>query len=156
MTEHYPYRKILIPVDFSEVSVRSLRHGLGLARSVGAAVVVLAVIDTSFPYPDLYSLEDPQHDYFRVMRERAFQRIDEWLAELPEGAPAGVERVVLRGRPAVEIPSFAGEVGADLMIVARHGSSALRQALMGHIAESLVRSAPCPVLVLPPEAAEAG
>lgn len=154
MTERYPYRKILIPVDFSEASVRSLRHGLGLARAMGASAVVVTVIDTSFPYPDLYSLEDPEHDYFRVMRERAFQRMGEWLSELPDAPSVGVEKVVLRGRPAVELPSFAAEIGADLMIVARHGSGALRHALMGHTTESLVRSAPCPVLVLPPEEPE--
>ncbi len=151
MTQHYPYRKILIPVDFSQASIGSLRQGLGLARAVGASAVVLTVIDTSFPYPDLYSLEDPQHDYFRVMRERACQRIEEWLSEQPDAPSVEVEKIVLRGRPAVEIPSFAAEVGADLMIVARHGSSGLRHALMGHITESLVRSAPCPVLVLPPD-----
>ncbi len=151
MSEHYPYRKILIPVDFSEASVQSLRHGLGLASAVGASAVVLTVIDTSFPYPDLYSLDDPQRDYFRVMRERAFQRMEEWLRQQPDAASVKVEKVVLRGRPAVEIPDFAAEIGADLMIVARHGSSGLRHALMGHTAESLARSAPCPVLVLPPE-----
>lgn len=156
MSQHYPYRKILIPVDFSEVSIRSLHHGLGLAHAVGAAATVLTVIDTSFPYPDLYSLDDPEHDYFRVMRERALKRIDEWLAAQPDSASVDVETVVLRGRPAATIPAFAEEIGADLMIVARHGSHGLRHALMGHTTENLVRSAPCPVLVLPPERTEDG
>lgn len=148
-----PYQKLLIPVDFSEVSLASIRHGLALARACGASVVILSVVDTSFPYPDLYSFEDPGGDYYKVMRERALARMKEWLAELaPEVAGVEVERLVVRGRPAAEIPAMARELGADLILVARHGAGALRHAFMGNVVEALVRSAPCPVLVLPPPA----
>lgn len=154
MPATFPYRKILVPVDFSEVSLGTVRHALDLARVSGASVVILTVVDTSFPYPDLYSFEDPKHDYFKVMRERALARMKEWLEELGDRA-AGleIERLVGRGRPAVEIPGLATEVGADLMVVGRHESGGLRQAFMGSVTEALVRSAPCPVLVLPPDVA---
>lgn len=157
MATSSPYRKVLIPVDFSEVSLASLRHGLGLARACGASVVILSVVDTSFPYPDLYSFEDPEGDYYKVMRERALGRMNEWIAELGEEV-SGLEvgRLVVRGRPAAEIPAMAREVSADLIVVARHGSGALRHAFMGNVIEALVRSAPCPVLVLPPPADEDG
>jgi nucleotide-binding universal stress UspA family protein len=151
MSPGYPYRRILVPVDFSEVSVEAVRHALALARPGGASVVLLSVVDTSFPYPDLYSFEDPNHDYFKVMRERALGRMKEWLEELREEADGvAVEKLVARGRPAVEIPALAREVGADLLVVARHGAGPLRHAVMGSVVEAVVRSAPCPVLVLPP------
>jgi nucleotide-binding universal stress UspA family protein len=151
MSPGYPYRRILVPVDFSEVSVGAVRHALALARPGGASVVLLSVVDTSFPYPDLYSFEDPNHDYFKVMRERALGRMKEWLEELREEAEGvAVEKLVARGRPAVEIPALAREVGADLLVVARHGAGPLRHAVMGSVVEAVVRSAPCPVLVLPP------
>lgn len=147
----YPYRKILVPVDFTEVSVGAVRHALWLARETGASVVLLSIVDTSFPYPDLFSFEDPNRDYFKVMRERALQRMKEWLeANAEESTGVQVERVVGRGRPAVEVPAIAEELGADLMVVGRHGAGALRQAFMGSVIESLVRTAPCPVLILPP------
>ena len=154
MATSYPYQKILIPVDFSEVSLASLRHGLALARACGASVAILSVVDTSFPYPDLFSFEDPAGDYYKVMRERALARMKEWLADdLAEDASGiDVERLVARGRPAAEIPAMAQEVGADVIVVARHGSGALRHAFMGNVVEALVRAAPCPVLVLPPPA----
>lgn len=155
MPATFPYRKVLVPVDFSEASLATVRHALDLARRSGASVVILTVVDTSFPYPDLYSFEDPKHDYFKVMRERALARMKEWLEELGEGA-AGleVERLVARGRPAVEIPELAVEVGADLMVLGRSGGGGLRHAFMGSVTEALVRSAPCPVLVLPPTGGE--
>lgn len=150
-----PYQKILVPVDFTEVSVGALRHALWLARSCDASLVLLSVVDTSFPYPDLFSFEDPNRDYFKVMRERALERMKEWLEECGEDAAGvAVERVVGRGRPAVEIPAIAEQLGADLMVVARHGAGAFRQAFMGSVVESLVRTAACPVLILPPPADE--
>ena len=154
MATSYPYRKILIPVDFSPVSERSFRHGLALAGAAGAEVVLLTVVDTSFPYPDLYSLEDPDHDYFKVMRDRALAKMDEWLAELPEASGVTVEKVVGRGRPATEIEAIAEEIGADLIVIARSGASGLRKALMGSTTSSLVRGAPCPILVLPAAGAD--
>jgi len=151
------YRKILIPVDFTEVSGATIRHGLRLARATGASVVLLTIVDTSFPYPDLFSFEDPNRSYFKVMRERALERMQEWIAEnADEAAGVTVERLVGHGRPAAEIPAMAEEVGADLMVVGRHGAGALRHAFMGSVVESLVRSATCPVLVLPPLAEEGG
>lgn len=153
MAARYPYRKIVIPVDFSAVSAALLRHGLAIAKATGAQVVLLTVVDTSFPYPDLYSLEDPNQDYFKVMRDRALARMDSWLADLPEAAGVPVEKVVGRGRAAVEIESIAEAVGADLIVIARSSATGVR-ALMGSTTGALVRSAPLPILVVPPPSAD--
>ncbi|MGD2113964.1 MAG: universal stress protein [Acidobacteriota bacterium] len=156
MSTHYPYKKIVIPVDFSGASVRSLEHGLGIARQTGASVVVLFVVDTSFPYPDLFSFEDPNQDYFKVMRDRARKRMGEWLEKIPAAGEVEIETVVGHGRPATEIVEIAEEVEAGLIVISRHAKSGLRQALMGSTTEAVVRSAPCPVVVLPPEAGTDG
>jgi len=150
MTATYPYEKIVIPVDFSDASARSLAHGVAIARDSGASVVALFVVDTSFPYPDLFSFEDPAGDYFRVMRDRARKRIDEWVAELPGLGGVKVETVIGQGRAANEIIEIAEQLKADVIVVARHAQSGLRHALMGSTTEAVIRSAPCPVLVLPP------
>lgn len=150
MSATYPYKKIVIPVDFSDASARSLAHGVAIARESGASVVALFVVDTSFPYPDLFSFEDPAGDYFRVMRDRAKDRIDEWVGKLPDVDGVQVETVIGHGRAATEIIEIAQQVGADVIVVARHAQSGLRHALMGSTTEAVIRSAPCPVLVLPP------
>lgn len=151
MIATHPYTKILVPLDFTQVSEPALRHALAVARDNGSSIVLLTVVDTSFPYPDLFSFEDPNRDYFKVMRERALEHMEEWLGHLAgEAEGVEIERVVVRGRPAVEIPAVAEQFGADLMVVARHGAGPLRHAFMGSVVESLVRSAPCPVLLLPP------
>lgn len=155
MVDPPPYRKILVPLDFSSLSLRALDHALALAEGMEAAVVLLTVVDTSFPYPDLYSLDDPDREYFKTMRDRALQRMSEALAAR---GPLRVEteKLVGRGRPRLEIPAIATEIGADLMVLMARSGGALRSALLGSTTEAIVRHAPCPVLVLPvPPEAEA-
>jgi nucleotide-binding universal stress UspA family protein len=55
---------------------------------------------------------------------------------------------MVRGRPAAAIAQFAAEEGLDLLVVASHGHGGLRHLVVGSVTEELVRSAPCPVLVV--------
>ena len=146
-----PFHKILIPLDFSASSMEAFERGMELAETCGAEVVLASVVDTSFPYPDLFSFEDPNSDYFKVMRERALARMEEAVAEhraaRPGAAAVVVDRFVGRGRPKVEIPAIAREVGADLVVIARHGVSASRHAL-GGTTEAVLRTLSLPVLVV--------
>jgi nucleotide-binding universal stress UspA family protein len=149
MPDRNAFQKILVPLDFSEYSRRALDYALRIARGTGSRLVLLAVIDDRFPYPELFVVDNPNVEYYREMRRRALDRMDELLGSDP-GVP--VEKVVVKGRPRSEIPAMAEEVGADLIVIARHGTGALRAAIMGSTAESVVREARCPVLVLPSEA----
>ena len=145
----FPCTKVLIPLDFSDDSQRALVYGLALAGTCGAEVALLTVIEDSFPYPELFAWDHPNEEFYKSMRERALHHMEELL----QGAAAPgatVERLVVRGRPRHEIVAVAKDIGADLIVLARHGSSGIRHAFMGSTAESVLRHAACPVLVLPP------
>lgn len=138
--------KILVPLDFSEASLEALRVAAGLAADSGARLTLLTVVDTSFPYPELFSFEDPGHDYFHRMREGAMKRMGEALAAWPGVA---AEKVVLRGKARVEIAAFARESGADLIVLTNHGAGGFAGSRLGGTADAVIRQTPCPVLVLP-------
>ncbi len=55
---------------------------------------------------------------------------------------------LIRGRPAAAIVRFAAEERLDLLVVAGHGHGGLRHLVVGPVTEDVVRSAPCPVLVV--------
>ncbi len=148
MSTAFPCRKILIPLDFSDDSRRALEYGLRLASTAGAEIALLTVIEDSFPYPELFAWDHPDEEFYKTMRERALHHMQELLEVAPPGA--AVERVVVRGRPRREIAAVAADLGADLIVLARHGSSGLRSVFMGSTAEGVLRDAHCPVLVLPP------
>jgi glycine betaine transporter len=151
MSAPFPSRKILVPLDFSDDSRRALEYGLAVAGASGAAVALLTVIEDSFPYPELFAWDHPDEEFYKSMRERALHHMGELLGEAAPPA-GGIERLVVRGRPRHEIVAVAADIGADLIVLARHGSSGIRHAFMGSTAESVLRHAACPVLVLPPAA----
>jgi len=142
------YSKILVPLDFSDDSRRALDHALVLAQRSGARLVLATVIEDTFPYPELFAWDHPNEEFYKAMRERAIHHMDELLAGRATGIE--VERVVVKGKPRHEIAALAADVGADLIVMARHGSSGLRTAFMGSTALGLLREARCAVLVLPP------
>ena len=62
-----------------------------------------------------------------------------------------VVKVMVEGSPKVEIVQYARKHNIDLIVLATHGRSGLAHVLMGSVAESVVRTAPCPVLTVRPE-----
>jgi nucleotide-binding universal stress UspA family protein len=150
MSVAFQTKKILIPLDFSDDSKRALDYGLALAATAGAEVALLTVIEDRFPYPELFAWDHPNDEFYRSMRERALGHLEELLQAA--SAEIKVERVVVRGRPRQEIVAVATDLGADLIVLARHGSSGIRHAFMGSTAEGVLRHARCPVIVLPPAA----
>lgn len=139
---------ILVPLDLSDASRFALREGLSIAARRGSRVTVLTVVDTRFPYPDIFSFAKPDEDYFHTWRDTAIDRIKAWLAEdNTMGVPA--EAVVIRGQARREIPAYAREVGANLIVLTTHGAGGVRDTLLGSTTEMVVRTATCPLLILP-------
>ena len=124
-------RKIVIPIDFSAASERAARYGCGLARSFGAHVYLIHV------------MEDAPSD-----RPGCDARSQ--LTRLAEGLEAGdrLTTEVRLGHAAESISSAVTAYGADLVVMATHGRSGLSHLVHGSIAEEVIRSVSCPVLVL--------
>ena len=76
------------------------------------------------------------------------------IADCEECAGLEIEEVVAHGDAASEIVRVARERNVDLIVISSHGRTGLGRILFGSTAESVVRHAPCPVLVVkpPPEA----
>ena len=151
MSVSYPYRKILVPLDFSDDSRRAFEHGIALAAAFEAEIVLLTVIEDSFPYPELFAWDNPDEEFYRSLRMRALENMKSLLAE---AGGLEAERLVVRGHPRQEIPAVALDRGADCIVMARHGSGGLKNALLGSTTEAVLRIAHCPVVVLPPPQAE--
>jgi nucleotide-binding universal stress UspA family protein len=118
-----------------------------LARLNGARVILLAVIDDTFPYPDIFSFHSPNKDYYKTIRDRAL----EMMTRLVEEAPPEVrtEIVVSRGKPWKVIVEVAEQERCELIIMKTRGSRGLEHAFLGSVTDKVLRAAPCPVLVVP-------
>jgi nucleotide-binding universal stress UspA family protein len=139
-----PMRTILHPTDFSEPAGEAFGLACALARDHGARLLVLHVGPAPvLPYvPGMVPLD------LTTWVLHARQK----LARLHPPGP-GVEldgRLVLGTSVAAEIVRAAGAEGCDLIVMGTHGRSGLRRALLGSVAEEVLRKAPCPVLTIRP------
>jgi nucleotide-binding universal stress UspA family protein len=142
-----PIKNILVATDFSEPSVAALDYGREFAKTHGATLHVVHVIE------DLLAFQGADigfaiTDVARNIEAAALQDLDAAVsaddrAELP------VRTVPLRS-PSVPhaITDYASRNAIDLIVVGTHGRGAIHRFLIGSVAERVMRTAPCPVLTV--------
>jgi nucleotide-binding universal stress UspA family protein len=140
--------RILCPVDFSEFSRHALRHAIAVAGWYEASVTVLHVF-TNVPNLDVpgVPLADPDHELL-IARMQAF------AGEAPPGVPVSFVARCASNVP-MEILDQAKTLMSDLIVIGSHGRSGFERLLLGSVTEKVVRKSPCPVMVVPPRAADA-
>jgi len=126
-------KKVLCPLDFSEVSCSVLRYASGIAKQSGATLHLIHVLDTAHPSS--------------VTEQEAVSTLSRFVAQL---ATKGVHVVtsVKSGDPAAVISEEAVAIDADVIIIGSHGQTGLTRLLLGNTAETLVRKSPRPVFVV--------
>ena len=137
------FNRILIATDGSEKNRTALEEGIRVARACKASLFVVYVIDTSI-FPTTPS-DIPLGDTYRVFQteaEQAFARIQSLTSDIK------VETLILEGRPAAEMIKFAVKKNIDLIVIGTQGKKGLERLLLGSVAEEIIRSAPCKVLVV--------
>jgi nucleotide-binding universal stress UspA family protein len=141
------FYRIVVPVDFSETSERAWALAQQVAGLSDAELVLVHVV----PGTPLYS-EGPFMDLTEVYAKR--QRWAEGeLAGWVEKARANGRRarvVVRAGVPHAEILAAATDELADLVVIGTQGRGGLERALLGSVADRVIRLAPCPVLSVRP------
>ena len=141
-------RKILVPVDFSEPSRAALAYAADLAQRFGATIDLVHVwqAPTFFPTATLPEVPNVEANIVDLVRKNAEEATARALAEAKaQGLP--VESAHCEpGVPARGIVDLAKAGGYDLIVIGTHGRTGLSHAMMGSVAEKVVRLAPCPVL----------
>ena len=144
------WKRICCPIDFSDASRAAMEVAADLARRTGAELVLLhAYPIPGYTFPDGSVVASPK--MMQDLADQAERHLEEWRADAAKlvGAPrVGTQKAV--GEPAAEIVSYAKSAGVDLVVVGTHGRTGLEHALMGSVAERVVRRAHCPVLTVRP------
>ena len=144
-------RSILFPTDFSECANFALSYATSFARQAGASIICVHVVEPVVPTVGYTGMAEPLpiadiSDQLKDSAERELPKI----AECDECEGLVVEEVIAHGDAASEIVRVASERGVDLIVISSHGRTGLGRMLFGSTAESVVRHAPCPVLVVKP------
>ena len=146
---------ILLPTDFSECANHALPYAASLARRMGARIICLHVVAPISPAVGYTPMAEPLPvaDLGDQLAESAARELPK-VARHEECEGVDVEEIITHGEPAADIVRFAGARGADLIDKSSHGRAGLGRLLFGSTAESVVRHAPCPVLVVKPPPSE--
>ena len=146
-------RTILLPTDFSECADCALPYATDLARAWRARLLCLHVVEPLMPAVGYAPVAEPlpAPDVSGQLEAAAVAELPK-LAAREECAGLDVEEVLAHGDAAAEIVRVARERGADLIVISSHGRTGLGRMLFGSTAESVVRHAHCPVLVVKPPA----
>ena len=137
--------KIIVPIDFSEYSKKSLRYAIEFARRFSSELVLVYVVepvvyptDFSFGAIAVPAVEEQLEENGRTQLARLIEE------EVDGGIPS--KAIVRSGKPFIEIIQTAKDEEGDLIIISTHGHSGFEHVLFGSTAEKVVRKAPCPVL----------
>lgn len=139
--------RILVPTDFSAGSERAWSEARRLAARLGAELVLVHVLVETPLYSEGPFTMKHARGVFDAARTWAVKTLGEWTAT---AAAAGLSaRWVLRtGVPYKEIVGAAARERADLIVIGTHGRSGLDRALLGSVADRVIRLAPCPVVTV--------
>jgi universal stress protein A len=148
--------RILVPMDFTEHSDRALGYATTFARAFGARLELVHVVEDPF-VSGAWSSEIAVWSLSTIpeLLEQLIADAHQRLAKLKARRAADgiqIETTVLSGSPERAIVERAQAGDFNLIVMGTHGRSGLSHALMGSVAERVVRKAPCPVLTVRDEA----
>ncbi|HEY3820113.1 MAG TPA: universal stress protein [Polyangiaceae bacterium] len=139
------FKQLLVPIDFGEPSQCALEAAIELARRFDGQLTLVHVYEIpSYVYGGMtYSTAD----LLGPIREAASESLDKALREVQQKLPTA--RAILRqGSPAVEVLGVIDEARPDLVVIGTHGRKGVRHALLGSVAEKVVRLSAVPVLTM--------
>jgi nucleotide-binding universal stress UspA family protein len=156
MSEKSPAYSIVVAIDYSETSNLALERAFELASEKPGAE--LHVVNVLSPYESRFVPDVSASALSQAAAEletHVRKQTEAYRAKNEAKGTARIDRIVAHQRafsPAEEIAQLAADLEADLVVIGTHGRRGVSRALLGSVAESTVRLAPCPVLVVRPKA----
>jgi nucleotide-binding universal stress UspA family protein len=139
------FKHILVPTDFGDPSQQALEIALELGRTLGAELTIMHACEIpAYAYP---GMAVAPMDLLSPIEEAAGKKLDELVSTLSQRCRSckGVLKV---GIPWQEILEVVNETQADLVVMGTHGRRGVTHALLGSVAERIVRMSPVPVLTV--------
>jgi nucleotide-binding universal stress UspA family protein len=136
---------LLVPLDFSEMSLQALQYAGPLAIRFQASLCLVHTVEKSAYLNDLDNVSVMLSE--QEISNKALARLKR-LARSWQAHGLTVDCRIAKGRAYQAICEVADAIGADLIIISTHGYTGFKKALLGSTTERVVQQAPCPVLVV--------
>ncbi|HYB40519.1 MAG TPA: universal stress protein [Candidatus Methylomirabilis sp.] len=141
------FYRIVVPTDFSECAGHAWALAQRLAGASEAELVLVHVLSQAPLFRESpFGMDRVRRVYDRA-RSWAERNLEEW-AEKARATGLAVRIALRTGTPDREIVALAIDERADLLVMGTHGRSGLDRAILGSVADRVVRLGPCPVLTV--------
>ena len=144
-------KNLICTTDFSELSNRAVPYAVALTRELDSRLYLYHVVGlpaTAIYGEILVDLVEQQNKAMKIAQEQLIDVIGKQQIDW--------QPLVSLGHISDEITHMAAEKNADLVIMATHGRSGLKRLVLGSVTERLIRTLPCPVLIIPGADPDAG
>jgi nucleotide-binding universal stress UspA family protein len=139
--------KIVVPIDFSEISERVIETALIFAEQFGAELSVIFVVqDINTALSGFAMVELPIVQMEGEILDSAEKRMGDFLEKHCPGSALSVRSKVLQGQAAEEIIEWSKTYDADLIVMGTHGYRGFEKMIMGSVTDRVLKLAACPVL----------
>jgi nucleotide-binding universal stress UspA family protein len=138
-------KKILIPTDGSDYSMRAAQYGISIAKIVSAQVVVVYIVDEVVL--DQIAKITVREAAQRELKEDGKGYVN-YVLGLAEKEGVSSSSLIEEGRPFERIVHLARDLNADLIVMGTYGRRGAERILIGSVAERVIEYATCPVLVI--------
>ncbi|HET9211805.1 MAG TPA: universal stress protein [Thermoanaerobaculia bacterium] len=151
-----PLHRVLAPVDLSTLSADAFRCGLGVLCQIAAPDLQVKTLYAVGLLETLAARKDESfEEAARRAESAAREELRRFVLENRPEVPVHLETAVVRGEARQEILDELGKSPADLILLGTHGRGGLDRLVLGSVAATIARKAPCSVLMVSPDAAMA-
>jgi len=138
-------KKILIPTDGSDCSLRAATVGISFAKLFNAEIYAIYVVDTIILEELTRAIATK--DVEKELKEKGERYLD-YVVESAEKEGIKAEAILAKGEPHDQIVFFAKNKGIDLIVMGSYGRRGTKRILIGSVTSRVIEYAPCPVLVV--------
>ena len=143
-------KNILLPTDFSNLSLSAASYAVDIAKQYGAKIHLLNVLEKTPPILAIRSLDLSEEKIVKTIEEDAKNSLAKALEKINKDKSIEIVPVIKKGIDFETIIDYCESSKIDLIVIATHGRTGILRTLLGSVAEKVIRYATCPVLVITP------
>jgi universal stress protein A len=146
----FKIKNILLPTDFSNISLTAAEYAVELAKEYDANLHLLNVLEKTPPILAIRSLDISREKIIASIDADAKSQMDECLKKVKKFGNVEIIPVIKKGIDYEEIIKYSNEKKIDVIVIATHGRTGILHTLLGSVAEKVIRYSKIPVLVTTP------
>lgn len=146
----FKVKNILLPTDFSKISLTAAEYAVELAKEYNAKLHLLNVLEKTPPILAIRSLDLSREKIIESIDADAKSQLAECTKKVKKFGDVDIIPVIRKGVDYEEIIKYSKEKKIDIIVIATHGRTGILHTLLGSVAEKVIRYSKIPVLVTTP------